>query len=158
MKKIDIVGENYTGKWKKTRTACRGIVKDGNRILLSYETVTDQWMLPGGGAEEGESDRECCIREISEETGVIVDPSDCLLEIDEYYDNLRFVNRYFICRKTGTTAINLTENEKKRGMEPRWLPACEAKAVFSEYDLYADTDEERRGMYLREFYALTELL
>ena len=36
MKTIDIVGENYCGNWDKTRTACRGIVIDGDRILLSY--------------------------------------------------------------------------------------------------------------------------
>ena len=48
MKTIEIVGENYFGNWNKTRTACRGIVIDGKRILLSYETKTNQWMIPGG--------------------------------------------------------------------------------------------------------------
>lgn len=43
MKTIEIVGENYFGYWDKTRTACRGIVIDGERILLSYETKTNQW-------------------------------------------------------------------------------------------------------------------
>ena len=41
MKTIEIVGENYCGNWDKTRTACRGIVIDGERILLSYETKTN---------------------------------------------------------------------------------------------------------------------
>ena len=87
MKTIEIVGENYFGYWDKTRTACRGIVIDGERILLSYETKTNQWMIPGGGLEGNESDEECCIREIAEETGVQVETSDCLLEIAEYYAN-----------------------------------------------------------------------
>ena len=39
MKIIDIVGDNYLGKWDKTRTACRGIVIENSEILLSYETV-----------------------------------------------------------------------------------------------------------------------
>ena len=56
MKTIEIVGENYFGYWDKTRTACRGIVIDGERILLSYETKTNQWMIPGGGLERNESD------------------------------------------------------------------------------------------------------
>ena len=30
MKVIDIVGDNYFGKWDKSRTACRGIIIDGN--------------------------------------------------------------------------------------------------------------------------------
>lgn len=81
MKTIDIVGDNYFGKWDKTRTACRGIIIENSKILLSYETVTDQWMIPGGGLEENESDRECCIREVAEETGMLVDVSESMLEI-----------------------------------------------------------------------------
>ena len=49
MKTIEIVGENYCGNWDKTRTVCRGIVIDGERILFSYEAKTNQWMIPGGG-------------------------------------------------------------------------------------------------------------
>ncbi|MGI6725585.1 MAG: hypothetical protein ACOX62_05255 [Christensenellales bacterium] len=41
MKVLDIVGKNYFGKWDETRTSCRGIVMDGERILLSYETKKD---------------------------------------------------------------------------------------------------------------------
>lgn len=52
MKIIDIVGDNYLGKWNKTRTACRGIVIKGENILMSYETKNDQWMIPGGGLEK----------------------------------------------------------------------------------------------------------
>lgn len=33
---------------------------------------------------KNESDYECCVREIAEETGVLVETSECLLEIDEY--------------------------------------------------------------------------
>ena len=73
MKTIEIVGENYCGNCDKTRTACRGIVIDGDRILLSYEAKTNQWMIPGGGLESNESDEECCIREIAEETGIVVE-------------------------------------------------------------------------------------
>ena len=58
MKKIDIIGDNYFGKWDKERTACRGIVINKNDILLSYETLTDNWMIPGGGIENDEADVE----------------------------------------------------------------------------------------------------
>lgn len=77
MKTIDIVGENYFGEWKRTRTACRGIILRENKILLSYETLTNQWMIPGGGLENGEWENDCCIREVTEETGMIINPSEC---------------------------------------------------------------------------------
>lgn len=158
MKTIDIVGDNYFGKWDKTRTACRGIIIENSKILLSYETVTDQWMIPGGGLEENENDKECCIREIAEETGILVDVSECMLEIDEYYEDWKWINKYFICKITGTTETKLTQRERKVGMEARWLPIDEIKDIFSKHNSYAETDEMRRGMYLREYTALMELV
>lgn len=93
MKIIDIVGDNYSGKWDKTRAACRGIIVRGNEMLLSYETLTDQWMIPGGGLEDRENESECCIREVAEETGILIRTSECLLEIDEYYEDWSCVCR-----------------------------------------------------------------
>lgn len=158
MKIIDIVGDNYLGKWNKTRTACRGIVIENSKILLSYENITDQWMIPGGGLEENESETDCCIREVSEETGILVNASECLLEIDEYYENWKLINKYFICKVKGTTNTKLTEREQKVGMEARWLSVDNAKNIFSKHASYTETDEMRRGLYLREYMALCELV
>ena len=154
---IPIVGDNYFGKWEKTRTACRGIVLRNNEILLSYETVTGQWMLPGGGIEAGEKEKDCCVREVAEETGFLIRPTECVLEIDEYYEDFKWVNRYFFGEVTGETAIRLTAREKQVGMEPRWLPLDEIIRIFSQHASWADTDEMRRGMYLREYTALSRL-
>ncbi len=158
MKIIDIVGDNYLGKWNKTRTACRGIVIENSKILLSYETVTAQWMIPGGGLEEGETEADCCIREVAEETGMLVDASECLLEIDEYYENCKWISKYFICKAKGTAEPRLTERERNVGMKARWISVDEAKNIFSKNDSYAGTDEMRRGMYLREYTALSKLV
>ena len=135
----------------------RGIVLRNNEILLSYETVTGQWMLPGGGIEAGEKEKDCCVREVAEETGFLIRPTECVLEIDEYYEDFKWVNRYFFGEVTGETAIRLTEREKQVGMEPRWLPLDEIIRIFSQHASWADTDEMRRGMYLREYTALSRL-
>lgn len=103
MKVIDIVGENYFGKWDKTRTACRGIIIHDTKVLLSYETRNDQWMLPGGGLEDNESEKACCIREIAEETGMVADISECILEIDEYYEDWKWINT--LVSATGSVTI-----------------------------------------------------
>lgn len=158
MRIIDIVGDNYAGKWKQTRTDCRGIILQGEMLLLSYETLTDQWMLPGGGLEAGEDEQVCCVREVAEETGLLIRPSDCMFEIDEYYEDWKWVNRYFFGTVTGKTAVKLTGREKEVGMEPRWLPVGKIVEIFSRHADYADTDEMRRGMYLREYTALKSLL
>ena len=158
MKTINIVGDNYFGKWNKTRTACRSVVIKDWKMLLSYETGTDQWMLPGGGLEADEDGKECVIRETAEETGFVIKPSECLLEIDEYYEDWKWVNRYFFGDITGETEQNLTEREIEVGMEPRWKSVEEIIEIFSKHADYAATDEMRRGMYLREYTALKELL
>ena len=56
-----------------------------NRILLPCETATGQRMIPGGDLEESEDESECCIREVAEETDLLIRPSSCVLEIDEHY-------------------------------------------------------------------------
>ena len=154
MKVIDIVGENYFGKWDKTRTACRAIIIKDNKMLLSYETKTDQWMLPGGGLEVDETEADCVIREVAEETGIVIKPSECVLEIDEYYEDWKWVNRYFWGEVVGETNVQLTDREHKVGMKPRWMPVDEIISIFSKHQMYADSDEMRRGMYLREYTAL----
>jgi 8-oxo-dGTP pyrophosphatase MutT (NUDIX family) len=158
MKTIEIIGENYFGHWDKTRAACRGIVLRDGKLLMSYETKTDTWMLPGGGLEAGESESACCVREVGEETGLLVEPSAPQLEIDEYYEDCKYPSIYFFCREVGETEKKMTEREKQVGMEPRWLSLADALNIFATHASYADTDEMKRGLYLREFTALTALM
>jgi len=153
---IRITGANYSGGYSSTRRACRGILTQGDRILLSYETVTDTWMIPGGGLEDGESWRECCIREVAEETGYVMEPSGCRLVIEEYYGDERFETRYYTGTVSGTAARSLTEREKEVGMEPRWIGTDRAAGIFSRHEEYS-ADEMKRGMYEREYTALKEI-
>ena len=158
MQTIEIIGQNYYGHWDRQRTACRGIVRRGAELLISYETRTGQFMIPGGGLEAGETPASCCAREVAEETGLIVKPGECALELNEYYENVRYVSHYFFCEPVGTTQRHLTEREQEVGMEPRWVPVEQAIAEFSRHREYADTDEMRRGLYRREYTALRALL
>ena len=158
MKTIEIVGKNYFGHWTHERTACRCIVIEDGRVLLSYAARDDLWMIPGGGLEAGEDEGTCCVRELAEETGRIVLTSACVLEIDEYYEDCKYVSRYFFGAVVGRCQIKLTEAERRMGLEPRWLPGEEALHIFSRHADYTDVDEERRGIYQREHTALSALL
>ena len=158
MKTIEIVGKNYFGHWTHERTACRCVVIEDGRVLLSYAARDDLWMIPGGGLEAGEDEGTCCVRELAEETGRIILPSACALEIDEYYEDCKYVSRYFFGAVVGRCQIKLTEAERRMGLEPRWLPGEEALQIFSRHADYTDTDEERRGIYQREYTVLSALL
>ena len=158
MKTIEIIGKNYFGHWTHERTACRGVVIEDGRVLLSYAARDDLWMIPGGGLEAGEDEGSCCVRELAEETGRVVLPSACALEIDEYYEDCRYVSRYFFGAVVGRCRPQFTQAEQRMGLEPRWLPVEEALRIFSRHDDYAAADEERRGIYQREYTALSALL
>ena len=158
MKTIEIVGKNYFGHWTHERTACRCIVIEDGRVLLSYAARDDLWMIPGGGLEAGEDEGTCCVRELAEETGRIVLTSAGALEIDEYYEDCKYVSRYFFGAVVGRCEPKLTQAEQRMGLEPRWLPGEEALHIFSRHADYTDVDEERRGIYQREYTALSELL
>jgi 8-oxo-dGTP pyrophosphatase MutT (NUDIX family) len=158
MKTIEIVGKNYFGHWTHERTACRGVIIEDGRVLLSYAVRDDLWMIPGGGLEAGEDEGSCCVRELAEETGRVVLPSACALELEEYYEDCKYVSRYFFGAVVGRCQSKLTEAEQRMGLEPRWLPVGEALRIFSRHADYAATDEERRGIYQREYTALSALL
>ncbi len=158
MKTIEIVGENYCGKWTGTRVACRAVAERDGMLLLSYAAAAQLWMLPGGGQEEGEDETACCLREAAEETGCLLRLSPCMLEIDEFYEDQRYVSRYFLGTVIGECERRPTAQEVRLGLEPRWLPTAQAASVFSRHAGYAGTDEMKRGIYLREYTALQSLL
>ena len=63
------------------RDAVRVVLTDGGgRILLFHVLTPDQtpdgwWELPGGGIDPGESYLEAAVREIREETGLVLEPA-----------------------------------------------------------------------------------
>ena len=151
---VKIVGLNYQGHYQSTRKSCRGIVIENSNILLSYETKTDTWMIPGGGQEKGETEIECVVRELIEETGYIVEPIRLAIKIEEFYGDERFIMKYYLCKTKAQTKTNLTEIEKANGLESRWVPLEKALSIFSNYQRYTEIDEMRKGLYLREYSAL----
>ncbi len=158
MKTIEIIGDNYVGQWTKRRIACRGIVCRGKQILLSYETKTDLYMIPGGGTEGTESLEDCCQREISEETGVLVSVGEHYLTAQEFYEDWLYETDFFVCEPVGEGERKLTVSEEGRGLVSRWVDLDEALSIFSRYPDYASTNEEKRGIYFREYTALHEYI
>lgn len=151
---INQYGRGYMGEINRRRTACRAIITDGDKILLSHETNTDMFLIPGGGLEKGEALEECCKREIAEETGYAVETGEQFLNINEYYEDCLYESFYFICKIIGKGKQQLTDSEILHGVTPEWVNMDAAIEIFGKYNDYTDINEEKRGQYLREYQAL----
>ena len=158
MKTVEILGANRFETYTKTRDGSRAIIVQDGRILLTHELNSGWWLIPGGGIEEGETPEDCVIREVEEETGVIVRPTEHYLTLHEYYEEYRYTGYFFICEVTGKGQMRLTDVEKERGVQSEWLPLENAIELFSMHESYADVSEEKRGSYQREYIALKEYM
>jgi putative (di)nucleoside polyphosphate hydrolase len=55
-------------------TSCGVIVTDGRRLLLGHATHSPRWDIPKGVAEPEENFVAAAVRELEEETGLVVTP------------------------------------------------------------------------------------
>lgn len=62
------------GRTAQIKLGCAAIIPDetGAKILLTRRTDNGRWCLPGGAMDPGETLEECCVREVREETGLVV--------------------------------------------------------------------------------------
>ena len=158
MKTVDILGADRFDNYTKTRDGSRAIIIHDGKILLTHESNSGWWLLPGGGIEQGESPADCVIREVEEETGLIVRLTEQFLTMHEYYEEYRYTGYFFVCEVTGKGQMRLTDVEKQRGVQPEWIPLQDAIELFSKHESYADISEEKRGSYQREHTALKEYM
>jgi len=50
--------------------AAGGLVRRDSTVLLVHRPRYDDWTFPKGKADDGESDEDCALREVHEETGL----------------------------------------------------------------------------------------
>jgi len=99
---------------------------DGIEILLVHRPRYDDWSLPKGKLDPGESWEGAAIREVEEETGLRCDLGTELSPV-AYRDNKdrAKVVRYWLMEATGAGGEFVPNHEVD---ELRWLPAGEAPA------------------------------
>jgi len=110
---------------KNRQTRIQGLIIQDHNILLirAYEIQTGVsfWVIPGGGLEPGESEEECLIREMKEETGLEVEVESLIFDIEAPdVDQYRRLKSY-LCTPVG--------GQLEPGSEPEAADQCEIAAV-----------------------------
>lgn len=58
----------------RIRPGVAAVIFEGGSVLLQRRDDNGRWGLPGGAVEPGESVRAAIVREVEEETGLLVEP------------------------------------------------------------------------------------
>lgn len=109
------------------------LINSNNEIMVASSNGGIQ--LPGGHVENDETPEIACIREIQEETGIVVNQNEIpkpFFEICHYTPNYKGTNKnriskiiYYVLKtdqKYNPTCVNLTENEKHNNFQIISIP------------------------------------
>jgi 8-oxo-dGTP pyrophosphatase MutT (NUDIX family) len=108
--------------------AAGGVVQRDGDVLLVHRPRYDDWTFPKGKAEDGESDEDCALREVHEETGL-----HCVLEDEltstHYVDAKGRPKRVRWWRMSVLADDGFTANEEVD--ELRWVDLVTAARLLS---------------------------
>lgn len=155
---------DYDENWEHDlRPTVRGIIEKDGKLALVYKRENDYYGFPGGGINEGETYEEALIREVKEETGLIVIPES----ISEYGGALRLnkstrfpekvfeqENYNYKCEVLDAVGEqNLDEEEAQEGFELAFVTMEEARRK----NRYDDHGSDNGGIWLERENILIEM-
>jgi 8-oxo-dGTP pyrophosphatase MutT (NUDIX family) len=133
--------------------AVTAVVLDGaGLVLLMQSKDNGTWYLPGGATDPGEQPADAIVREVREETGLIVEPTRILgVYADEpaRYANgdvCYYVSTIFACDARGGT-LGINDDE---ATDVRYFPVTELPAIYPAHRhriAYALTGLERAEFF-----------
>jgi len=116
-----------------------GLVEDEDNILVvrNHWAIGEVWSLPGGRLETGESLTDCVVREVQEETGVLVAPVElaCVIDAHNQLHDSHFLVHVFSCRVVTGEVRPVPEDEFV--VEARWVKRDEV-ARYITWPIYRD--------------------
>lgn len=157
--------KDYNPEWPhSTRPSVRAIIFRDGKLALVHNGKFDYYMFPGGGIEEGESHEQALIREVKEESGLVVIPesikaygSALRLSKSSHFENTIFEqeNYYYKCEvqeKIDATEFDIHEIEEQYSLVFVLLEEAIRK------NRQDDHGEENGGVWIERETQVMELL
>jgi 8-oxo-dGTP pyrophosphatase MutT (NUDIX family) len=125
------------------------VVNDTGQLLMIRRTDNDQWAIPGGKQEVGETPMQAARREVQEETGILCEITGLVgifsnpRNVIEYTSNGEVRQEFSILFAGRTVGGEITPSTESREVE--W---CDRSAVLG---LAMTAAQERRIRYFLEF-------
>jgi ADP-ribose pyrophosphatase YjhB (NUDIX family) len=119
MRDDDLMQEFPTGREIRYQGA---IVQDDLILLIKHMPLhgdSPYWLLPGGGIEDGETETECVVREMREETNLDVEVIRLIMDEPELPDGPYRRLMTYLCKPVGGEA------------SPGYEPELEAASEYS---------------------------
>ncbi len=101
-------------------TAAGILLNDQNQVLLNLRTDTQNWSLPGGYLEYGETYAQACVREYQEDSGLVVEIVKFLKIFDQgevHYPNgdvTQTISALYQVKPVGGQLLNQATDETVR--------------------------------------------
>jgi 8-oxo-dGTP diphosphatase len=131
----------YTQYESSSPTASAVLVDDAGRVLLARRAIEPErgkWDLPGGFLESGEHPLDGLRRELREETGLDVEPTQFVgVWMDVYGDSGQStLNLYWVCRANGEPHA-ADDIDEVRWFAPDELPSVDELAFTANASVLA---------------------
>ena len=149
----------------RNRHSVRGIIIRDGKIAMAHVTRFGYYKFPGGGSEGSETKIETLIREVREESGLVVKPETArpygmVTRIQKSRNGDKYCqdNFYYLCNAEDEIASQeLTEKESENGYKLEFVDPREAirasRATESYKDRFAGVSIERECLVLEHLIA-----
>lgn len=152
--------KNYSHTTKVLeRFSVRAIILQNGKLAMQC-SKDGEYKIPGGGQEQGETYTETLLREVREETGLLIKENSIreIGEIVEIRKDIFDENQKYICHslfyycevKDETVPVQLTESEIKKGYVLKWAAPEEIynRNILIEKDSWIVRDTAFVKMYM----------
>jgi 8-oxo-dGTP pyrophosphatase MutT (NUDIX family) len=129
MKTLAIIGQPDASIQYGDRPTVKVVVKKGNDILL-----LNKGLLPGGGVDEEESDKDAVVRELQEELGSTVKDLREIGTVIQYRDLLikKYIINGYAATLDSTGGITSPQDDGEAQFVMRWSNVEDAKKLVEQ--------------------------